>query len=303
MGRHWPEPVAAAAVAAVAIVAAACGAGAVDVADPREIAAPIALDLMTPQQSWHGLSGGLADNGEPEVTPVDGRIVIVAISMSNGNMEMNRFIQLYGGHPDVSPAIGLVNCAKGGHALERWLSMPSLWDECDQKIAAAGFRPEQVRVVWAKNANQFPSGHTLPDPAADYVDLVENIAALSQRIGQQYPSVQAIFHTSRIYGGYVAADRQDQRGEPMNYEGGFAINAVVERHRRGELPGAPWVGWGPYLWADAEEPNASGMAWLRSDFNSDMVHPSAAGQTKVADALHRHFMRFDWYLGASPRPP
>jgi lysophospholipase L1-like esterase len=81
----------------------------------------------------------------------------------------------------------------------------------------------------------------------------------------------------------------------MNYEGGFAINTVIGMQKRGELPGAPWIGWGPYLWADGAEPNASGIAWLPADFNSDMVHPSTSGRTKVAEALHAHFMQFEWY--------
>ena len=286
-GRPWLTGMLAAAAAGCA--------RAVTPQEPVSVTEPVALDLMTSSQRYHGLPGGLVDNGTPAVTPIEGRIVIVAISMSNGYMEFNRFIELYAGHPAVAPEIGLVNCAKGGHALERWLSMPSLWDECEQRIRAAGFAPEQVRVVWAKNANQYPSGRTLPDPAADYYDLIDNIAALSQRIGVEFASVQAIFHTSRIYGGYVPAARQNERGEPMNFEGGLAINAVIERQRRGELPGSPWVGWGPYLWADGEEPNASGLTWLPADYNADMVHPSDAGRTKVADALHRHFLRYDWY--------
>lgn len=264
-------------------------------AEPQLVAAGemIALDLMTPAQRYLGLAGGLVDNGTPTVTPVDDRIVIIAISMSNGFLEMNRFIELYRGHAEVSPRIGLVNCAKGGHALERWLSMPSLWQECRDKIAAAGFRTDQVRVVWAKDANQFTTHlRTLPDPNADYHDLVRNIAALSQRIGQEFPSVQAIFHSSRIYGGYTD---NAARGEPIDYEGGFAVNAVIDQQKRGELPGAPWIGWGPYLWSNGSRPNGSGIFWVESDYNSDRVHPSTSGQTKVADALHRFFLRFDWY--------
>ena len=263
--------------------------------EEQPLTAPVALDRMTPQQTWHGLHGGLVDNGEPTVTPVNGRIVIIAVSMSNGFREFNRFIALYGGHADVEPEIGLVNCAQGGFALEAWLSMDALWAECVERVTNAGFQPEQVRVVWAKNAHFEPSGFTLPHAEADYHDLVESIAALSRRIGDELPSVQAIFHSSRIYGGYVAPALVASRGEPVSYEGGFAINAVIGMQKNGELDDAPWVGWGPYLWADGDEPNGSGIVWLPSDFDSDLFHPAASGQTKVADALHEHFMHFDWY--------
>lgn len=256
----------------------------------------VPLDMM--EGTYHGLPGGLLDNGAPTVTPADGRIVIIAISMSNGNLEFARFMELYGGHPDVAPEIGLVNCARGGNALERWLELQILWDDCRDRILAAGFTPDQVRVVWAKDANQFTDhGRTLPDAGADYYDLVANISALSERIGAEFPSVQAVFHTSRIYAGYAEERLQASRGEPISYEGGLAVNAVIERWQSGELPGAPWIGWGPYLWANAATPNAAGVFWLPEDFRDGGLnhHPSEAGQTKVADALHEFFMGFDWY--------
>jgi hypothetical protein len=158
---------------------------------------------------------------------------------------------------------------------------------------------DQVKVVWAKNADMFTEeGITLPDPQADYYNLITNIGLLSQKIGSEFPSVQAVFHTSRIYGGYVADNKQAARGEPISYEGGFATNAVIEKYQRGELPGSPWMGWGPYIWANGTTPNGSGIFWDRSDFqgtNGENQHPSVNGSTKVADALHNFFMQFDWY--------
>jgi len=247
---------------------------------------------------YFGLRGGLVDNGVPTVTATNGRIVVIAISMSNGNLEFGRFIDLYANDPEVSEAVALVNCARGGNALERWLEKQSLWDDCKDKVVAAGFTLDQIKVVWAKDADQFTDhGRTLPDPAADYFDLVTNISGLSERIGEEFPSVQAVFHSSRIYAGYVSPARQAARGEPISYEGGLAVNAAIERWKAGELPDAPWIGWGPYLWANATTPNASGLVWLPEDFRDGGVdpHPSDAGQTKVADALHAFFMRFDWY--------
>lgn len=267
--------------------------------DTEPIVEPVALDLMRATQRYHGLEGGLVDNALPQVTPAYGRIVIIAISMSNGKQEFDRFMALFDGHTDVDPAIGLVNCARGGNALERWLERQSLWDDCRTAVRNAGFSPGEVRVVWAKNANQFTDhGRTLPDPAADYYDLVENISALSQRIGQEFPSVQAIFHTSRIYAGYVRESRQAARGEPLSYEGGYAINEVIRRQQRGELAGAPWIGWGPYLWADGTKPNSFGVQWEPADFEGaagDDPHPSLQGETKVAEALHAFLLGFDWY--------
>ena len=165
-------------------------------------------------------------------------------------------------------------------------------------MRSAGFQSDQVRVIWAKNADQFTDhGRTLPDPAADYYDLVENLSTLVLRIAEEFPSVQAIFHSSRIYGGYVSASRQEARGEPISYEGGLAVNEVLRRWQRGELAGTPWMGWGPYLWADGPTPNGTGISWNQGDFRDDGTnpHPTEQGQTKVADALHQHLMRYAWY--------
>lgn len=256
----------------------------------------VALDRMAPSATYYGLPGGLADNGAPEVTPFEGRIGLVVVSMSNGLQEFTRFEALYDGHPDVAPEVVTVNCAVGGNALEAWTTDRALWERCEESLARAGLGPEHVRVVWAKNANaQTQHGRTLPDPAADYYDLVANLTALARRIADRFPNVQAVYHSSRIYGGYARADKQVMRGEPLSYEGGLAINAVIEMQRRGELPGTPWMGWGPYLWANGATPNGSGIAWLPEDFEGDGVHPSLAGETKVAHALHAHFMRYDWY--------
>jgi hypothetical protein len=284
--------------AAAGVLVAACGGDTASTAPPITPPGPTpdltALDLMS--GDYFGLPAGLRSNGVPTVTPSDGRIVIISISMSNGNLEFLKFIDLYGGHADVDPQIGLVNCAQGGNALERWLELDKLWSDCRDRIADAGFTEDQVRVVWAKNANQFTQhGLTLPDPGADYYDLVDNISDLSERVGREFPSVQAVFHTSRIYAGWTLA--QTTRGEPMSYEGGFAVNAAIERWQAGLLPEAPWIGWGPYLWANASTPNAQGIFWTEEDFRDEGTnhHPSDAGQIKVADALHDFFMTYDWY--------
>lgn len=260
----------------------------------------IALDLMGPNDTYYGLKGGLVDNGIPTVTATNGKIIIIAISMSNGHQEFNRFIELYENHPDVSGEIVLINCAVGGSALERWVGAEGqeLWDQCKSNVTKK-HSLDQVKVVWAKNADQFTElGITLPDPQADYYNLVTNIGLLGQKVGSEFPSVQAIFNTSRIYGGYVEEKKQAARGEPISYEGGFATNTVIEKYKNGELPGAPWMGWGPYLWANGETPNGSGIFWTKNDFqggNGENQHPSVFGATKVADALHDFFMQFDWY--------
>ena len=49
--------------------------------------------------------------------------------------------------------------------------------------------------------------------------------------------------------------------------------------------GAPWLAWGPYLWADGTNPRSDGLTWLASDLAADGTHPSATGRQKVSNLL------------------
>ena len=266
--------------------------------DPVDHSEPVAIDAASPGDTYRGLPLGLVETGAPVVTPVDGALGLLAIGMSNARMEFDRFRERYEGHPDIAPEVRLVNCAQGGKALESWLSEPGLWSACHDSVTAAGLESFQVRVVWAKSANQYTGhGRTLPDPQADYYAMVENLDSLVGLIESRFPSVQAIYHTSRSYGGYVEEAKQAARGEPISYEGGHAVNTVLRRWLDAGVPPEPWMGWGPYIWADGATPNGTGMRWLPEDFQKGGTdpHPTARGQDKVADALHVRFSQFDWY--------
>jgi hypothetical protein len=49
---------------------------------------------------------------------------------------------------------------------------------------------------------------------------------------------------------------------------------------------APWVAWGPYLWADGTHARSDGLQWFCSDLiANDGTHPSMSGQQKVGTML------------------
>ncbi|CAN5780184.1 hypothetical protein BH20GEM1_BH20GEM1_17270 [soil metagenome] len=53
--------------------------------------------------------------------------------------------------------------------------------------------------------------------------------------------------------------------------------------------GDPWIGWGPYLWANGSEPRSDGLVWLREDYREDGLHLSAQGLSKAAGMLDAWF--------------
>jgi hypothetical protein len=254
--------------------------------------------------SYKGLPLRLVSRPAPVVTPVDEVIGVARVGMSNAAQECDRWIQQVRGpwRSDVHGAVRLVNCAVGGHAIERW-NDPGfdavLWDDCTRrKLAVAGLRVEQVRVVYHKAANQFgnPAGGQLPPlPAADanYYLFLANLEAFAARVREKFPNVQAVYTTSRSHGGFAGAS--SPRGEPQAYEEGHALNTWLERRATVDTV---WHGWGPYIWAPAcgtGLTNGAGVCYSREDYRDDGVHPTESGELKIARMIHERFRRDAWY--------
>lgn len=294
---------------------AACGA---DPAAPTPEAPPPGPDITAPYPidrgddgahtpgTYKGLWLRLVSNGEPAVAPVDGVIGVVCIGMSNANQECGDWIARlrteFAGR--VNPAVRVVNCAVGGHAIERWIDPAfdgTLWDDCVQRrLGQAGVRLDQVLVLYHKAANQFTTaqgGGPLPAyPAAgsDYDNFRTNLTAFAARVRSKFPAVRAVYTSSRTYGGYAG---NPGRGEPLSYEEGHALNGWLADHP--SVDGV-WYGWGPYLWAPgcAESvTNRSGICYDRTDFVADGVHPAAPGEAKVSRMIHDRLRQHAWYRG------
>ncbi len=275
----------------------------------RDVTTPFPIDAELSDSrpsTYKRLPLALTSRPTPNITPVDGVIGVVCIGMSNANQECGRlFAAIRAGGPwaaDVSPAVRLVNCAVGGHAIERWID-PSfdatLWDAClNEKLAARGVRRDQVRVVLHKAANQFGVGTggvalpLYPAPAANFFAFTRNLSAFAARIQPALPGVQAVYTSSRSYGGFSA---RPDRGEPQAYEEGHALNQWLDANAHVD---GVWYGWWAYLWApecSTGVRSGSGTCYERSDFVNDAVHPSASGEIKIARLMHERLLEEAWY--------
>ena len=296
-----------------------------DVPGPNTVS-PFAVDrglegTDTPG-TYKGLPLRLYSTGEPTVTPVRGVIGVVCIGMSNSYRECNHYIDTYfaGGTPDgsISSQVRIANCAVGGSAIERWVSGDDkTWDPCligangqPSHIQRAGFELDQVRVIYHKAANQFtadPNDSNLPlpaypDPNSDYQNFYENLEAFADKAIQKIPNLQAVYTSSRIYGGFST---RPSRNEPLSYEEGHALNSwLADRIGPTGLRDDVWFGWGPYIWAGACESgeseggpnaNASGVCYEQADMASDGMHPGAGAQQKITRMIHERWLRSPWY--------
>lgn len=254
--------------------------------------------------SYKGLWLRLTPALEPTITPVDGVIGVVCIGMSNSNQECSDWIDRLGGEyaGQVNPAVRVANCAVGGNAIERWIDPAfdnNLWASCvQQKLAAAGIRPDQVLVIYHKAANQFTTATgggalpTYPATGSDYDNFGANLTAFSARVKLKFPSVRAVYTSSRSYGGYAG---NVGRGEPLSYEEGHALNSWLAGHPTVD---GVWYGWGPYLWAPACSDgitNRSGVCYDRVDYVEDGVHPASSGRAKVSRMIHDRLRQHAWY--------
>ncbi len=222
----------------------------------------------------------------------NGRIVLLSIGMSNATQEYSVFKQLADADSMKNPRLTIVDGAQGGQTAAI-ISNPNaqFWTVIDQRLAAAGARRAQVQAAWVKEANANPQ-----DPFPRHAQILDSQFVLIARILKQfYPNIKLAYWSSRTYGGYATTTLNP---EPYAYESGFAVKWTITRQIDGDSalsytepqPRAPWLAWGPYLWADGLVPRSDSLIWLCDDFvPSDRTHPSASGRLKVAQMLLRFF--------------
>jgi len=241
------------------------------------------------------------------VDPVGGKIVLISVGMSNTTQEFSRFIQIVSQDRAVNPQFIPVDGAQGGKTAAIWSDAHNpVWLVLDQRLAATGVTSNQVQVAWIKLANARPT-EIFPEDARIQQ---RQMATVVQILKQRFPNLKIAYLSSRIYGVYAL---KDLNPEPYAYQSGFAVKWLIEEQingspnlnydpAKGEVK-APWLSWGPYLWADGLRPRSDGLIWECDDLSDDGTHPSIQGRTKVANLLLT-FLKTDptarpWFLKAS----
>jgi hypothetical protein len=210
-----------------------------------------------------------------------GKIVMLCVGMSNASREFSRFTQLINADPRKNPNLVMIDAGRNGAAAtDIALPLGSYWKHVDNQLERCDASAAQVQVVWLKTAL---AHHTadFPDKARFLQQALRSIVGI---LASRFAQLKLVYVSSRVYGGYSESDLSP---EPIAYESGFAIKWLIEeRINNSRFEGSvPWLGWGPYLWADGLTPRSDGLIWERNDFEPDGVHPSAQGAFKVATML------------------
>jgi hypothetical protein len=237
----------------------------------------------------------LNDQGKPDPA---GKIVLLTVGMSNTSQDSTAFIDLANRDPGKNPRVVIVNGAQGGMTAARIQnpedggSGTKYWSTVDERLKSAGAARAQVQVVWIKEADAGPD-QGFPKYAQT---LQDELAAVAQVLAARFPGLKLCYLSSRTYGGYA---KTRLNPEPYAYESGFSVKWLIERQLKGDPSlnddpargpvKAPWLSWGPYLWANGSTARADGFKFEEQDYGPDGTHPTASGQRKVGELLLQFF--------------
>jgi hypothetical protein len=260
----------------------------------------------------------------------NGKIVFLSVGMSNVTQEF------CGGGPTACQSFSfvgqaladasfnrarvvIVDGAQGGKVIPDWdeVTDATYTTVRDARLAALGVTEAQVQAIWLKQATPGPT-NALPSMNADAYSITAGLGTLVRTLKVRYPNLQIVFLSSRIYAGYAQPGTLNP--EPFAYETGFAVKWLIEAQiqqgangtpdgRAGDLrPGvaAPWLAWGPYLWANGATPRSDGLTYVPADFATDNTHPSTGARQKVG-AMLLDFMKTSphancWFLSGRTCP-
>ena len=238
--------------------------------------------------------------GSPD--PLGGKIVMISIGMSNTAQEFQAFRTLAYADPHINPQVLLVNGAQAGQTADLWVDPQApTWDEVDRRLELANLSPAQVQVAWVKQT--LAGGGNFP---AWPLEVKDDLKSIVRNLKTRYPNLQMAYLSSRTRS-YTYWNGLSP--EPAAFESGFAVKWLIQDQinhdpalnfnpTRGAVL-APYLAWGPYLWADGSNPRSDGLVWLPEDMVPDCTHPSEAGQAKVAARLLAFFKSdptTNWFL-------
>jgi hypothetical protein len=242
----------------------------------------------------------LDSSGAPH--DIGGRVVFLSVGMSNTTQEFSTFKPMADADPAKNPKLVIVDGAQGGATASLISNLSTsqgqqYWARTDERLAAAGVTPAQVQAAWIKEADAQPSAAFPRYP----LQLRDELAVIARILKARYPNIRIAYLSSRIYGGYASSTLNP---EPYAYESGFSVKWLIEDQINGDAdlnsdPGAgpvkaPWLAWGPYLWADGLTPRSDGLTYKCSDFNpNDGTHPASSGAREKVAKMLLDFLKSD----------
>jgi len=223
----------------------------------------------------------------------------MSVGMSNTAQSSQGFQRQLTSETSKNPHLIFVTGAQGGMTAQA-IQNPDdkgsgtrYWTRVDEILKQAGVTRAQVQVIWIKQADAGPR-EGFPGYAKKLQGELANIVRI---FPQRFPNAKLVYLSSRTYGGYA---KTPLNPEPYAYESGFSVQWLIEQQIKGDSElnydpkkgavKAPWLSWGPYLWANGSTKRADGFSYQESDFSpTDGTHQSATGTEKVGKLMLEFF--------------
>ncbi len=134
------------------------------------------------------------------------------IGMSNTEQESRSFFKLLTVTEGVDPRVLAINCAEGSQTASK-IKDPNFayWKLVSARILDAGATPQQVQIVWMKEANY--ARHLEADESA-----VLNV------LHDKFSNLKIAYLSNRIYGGNAGGPLNP---EPYAYSSGFSVKWLI----------------------------------------------------------------------------
>lgn len=253
-------------------------------------------------------------NADGALDIADGKVGFICLGASTAGNAFNHFKSVAEADPAVNPCLRFANCAVGAKGLEIMLdTMVNGWywdDEVIPDVEAADITRYQVQVIWIMVTSRDDSVLIWPYQPQEVANKYE---ALMPILLTKFPNLKQVYLSGFNYGGYADPEKEfyEMIVEPSSYWNNWSVKFIVERQIEGD-PGlkytspdrmAPWIGWGPHLWADGTRANAvDKLRWVcEADYKPDGggYHLSNSGKDKVGKLIYNFFkeseVAADWF--------
>jgi len=228
-------------------------------------------------------------NGNPDP---NGKMALISIGMSVASDTFEIFTEDAGADPSVNPQLVFVPGAQPRLGANNWtlLTLPAWQDIFEYFLPQSGVTADQVVAAWVESVDANPRGGF----PADMVTLQTELETTAQLLHTAFPNLKIAFFTSREYAAYENGLPHQGDPEPYAYESAFAVRGAIQDQLNG-VPGmnynpvkgpvnAPWIAWGPYIWANGMMARSDGLTWSCHQFRADGEHPSQIGGGSEQDA-------------------
>ncbi len=230
----------------------------------------------------------------------NGKIVFLGMGASVAGNPWNNVINLTKFDTDLNPCMQLINACVGSKGLNIMVDLEEnseyWYEDVIPRIENKYATPYQVQAIWIKHAYKHLGEILWPDFPDSIVDFYEQLIPI---LMDTFPNLKLMFLSGFTYGGYADSTYNFYNVvvEPGSYWTNWAPKWLIEKQIKNEphleYKGAgreaPWMAWGPHVWADGERANEwDGLQWFcETDYNPDGggYHLSYGGVTKEANMI------------------